>query len=75
MTTLKTPNATVHHTPQFNEISIAPVMGMEGPKPIDIMDVKEIYAAFFRGYLLKRIEDMRPDDVIKLGYYVGEHYP
>lgn len=69
MHTLKTPNATVHHHSDFSEISIQPNDGL------DLMDIKEIYAAFFRQWLIERIEQMKPDDVIKLGYYVGEHYP
>jgi len=38
------------------------------------MDIKDIYAAFFRQWLQERIENMKPDDIIKLGYYVGENY-
>ena len=69
MHTLKTPNATVFHHSDFSGISIQPSAGL------DLMDIKEIYAAFFRQYLIERIEQMKPDDVIKLGYYVGEKYP
>lgn len=75
MHTLKTPNATVRYTPTFTQIVIEPTTGLQGPQPLDIMDVKEIYAAFFRGWLIQRIEHMKPDDVIKLGYYVAEKYP
>lgn len=69
MDSLKTPNATVFHHSDFSGISIQPAAGL------DLMDIKEIYAAFFRDWLIKRIEHMKPDDVIKLGYYVGEKYP
>jgi hypothetical protein len=74
MHTLKTPNATVFHHSDFTEIVIRPTEGLQGPGPIDLMDIKEIYAAFFRQYLIKRIEQLGPDDVIKLGYHVGEKY-
>ena len=71
MHTLKTPNATVFHHSDFSEIRIQ----SDEALPLDLMDIKEIYAAFFRDWLSRRIEQMKPDDVIKLGYYVGEHYP
>lgn len=77
MHTLKTPNATVFHHSDFSGISIQldhhSKDGLQ--QPLDLMDIKEIYAAFFRQWLIERIEGMKPDDVIKLGYYVGEKYP
>jgi hypothetical protein len=46
MHTLKTPHATVLHHSDFSEIQIT-VKDQENA-PLDIMDIKEIYAAFFR---------------------------
>jgi hypothetical protein len=72
MHTLQTPNATVCHEPQWTKIEI----NLKDPaQPLDLMDIKEIYAAFFRQWLQQRIETMKPDDLIKLGYHVGEKYP
>jgi hypothetical protein len=73
MHTLKTPHATVFHHSDFSSIQI----NVTDPEnaPLDIMDIKEIYAAFFLQYLQGRLEEMRPDDLIKLGYHVGEKYP
>ena len=71
MHTLKTPHATVHHHSDFSVIEIH----LKDPnEPLDLMDIKDIYAAFFRQWLQERIENMKPDDIIKLGYYVGENY-
>lgn len=75
MHTFKTPNATVFHHSDFTGIVIQPKDGLQGPQPLDLMDIKEIYASFFRQYLIEHIEQMKPDDVIRLGYYVGEKYP
>jgi hypothetical protein len=75
MNTLETPHATVHHHSDFTAIEIT----LKHPnEPLDIMDIKEIYAAFFLQHLQGRLEEMRkmrPDDLIKLGYHVGEKYP
>jgi hypothetical protein len=72
MHTLKTPHATVSYEPQWTKIEI----NLKDPaQPLDLMDIKEIYAAFFRQWLQQRIETMKPDDLIKLGYHVGEKYP
>jgi hypothetical protein len=72
MHTLETPNATIRHEPQWTKIEI----NLKDPAvPLDLMDIKEIYAAFFRQWLQKRIETMKPDDLINLGYYVGKNYP
>jgi len=72
MHTLKTPHATVHHHSDFTAIEIT----LKDPnEPLDIMDIKYIYAAFFQQWLQIRIEEMKPDDLIKLGYHVGEKYP
>lgn len=75
MHTLKTPNATVFHHSDFTGIVIRPTQGLQGDAPLDLMDIKEIYASFFRQYLIKHVEQMKADDVIRLGYYVGEKYP
>lgn len=75
MHTLKTPNATVFHHSDFTNIVIQPTQGLQGDNPLDLMDIKEIYASFFRQWLIGHIEEMKPDDVIRLGYYVGEKYP
>jgi hypothetical protein len=71
MHTLKTPHATVQHESDFSEIQIT----LKDPnEPLDIMDIKEIYAAFFLQHLQGRLEEMKPDDIIKLGYHVGEKF-
>lgn len=67
--TIVTPHATVVTDFNFTELQIKLTEG-----PLDIMDVKEIYADFFRVYLEKRIEELPPDDVINLGYYVAKEY-
>ena len=72
MNTLETPHATVHHHSDFSAIEIT----LEDPnQPLDIMDIKEIYAAFFLQHLQGRLKEMRPDELIKLGYHIGEKYP
>jgi hypothetical protein len=71
MHTLKTPHAIVQYHSDWTAIQIE----LKDPnEPLDLMDIKEIYAAFFLGYLQARIEKLGPDDLIKLGYYVGEKY-
>jgi hypothetical protein len=71
MHTLETPHATVHHHSDFSAIQIT----LKDPnEPLDIVDIKEIYAAFFLQYLQGKLEKMRPDDLIKLGYHIGEKY-
>ena len=71
MLTLTTPNATVQHIDDFTELYIE----LKHPQKIlDLWDIKEIYAAFFRQWLHKRIDGLPPDDVINLGYYVAKEY-
>jgi hypothetical protein len=70
--TFKTPHATVHYENGFQSIQIE----VTNPEkaPLDLMDIKAIYAAFFRNWLHARINEMKEDDVIKLGYYIGENF-
>jgi hypothetical protein len=68
---METPNATVVYNNAFTKIEIT----LKDPaQPLDLMDIKAIYAAFFRQWLQERIEEMKPDELIKLGYYVGENF-
>jgi ribulose-5-phosphate 4-epimerase/fuculose-1-phosphate aldolase len=71
MHTLKTPHAIVHYHSDWSAIQIE----LKDPlQPLDIMDIKEIYAAFFRTYLEDQLEQLKPDDLIKLGYHLGKEY-
>ena len=71
MHTLKTPHAIVHHHSDWSEIQIE----LKDPnQPLDIMDIKEIYAAFFFNYIEDRLEELKPDDIIRLGSIVGKNF-
>jgi len=68
--TLVTPNAIVHHA-NFKDIQIK----LNPGATLDLMDIKEIYAAFFRQYLQSQIEVMQPDALINLGYRIAKEQP
>jgi hypothetical protein len=73
MPTLKTPHATVTHDETFTVIGIK----LNDPaEPIDIMDIQEIYVAFYRQWLKGQIENIPPHDLIQLASMVSRKiYP
>lgn len=72
MHTLKTPHAIVEHDGRFNDIRF---ILDDAEVPLDLMDIKAVYAAFFLKYLESRIQDLKPDDLINLGYYISKERP
>jgi hypothetical protein len=72
MHTLKTPHATVFHHRDFSSIEIKLT---DPAAPLDIMDIQEIYGAFFRQWLAGKLENMAPHDLIRLGTHVSKEFP
>lgn len=73
MPTLKTPHATVTHDPGFTVIGI----NLNNPKePLDILDIQEIYCAFYRKWLHERVKTLSPHDLIQVASQISrETYP